>query len=1117
MANSDEKWYFSKERLENSPSRQCGIENYKELSYRQQAANFIQDMGQKLKVSQLCINTAIVYMHRFYVFHSFTQFPWASIASASIFLAAKVEEQPRKLEHVIKYANLCKNPHDTRFEINSERYQAQSQDLVFNENILLQTLGFDVAIDHPHTHVVRCCHLVRASKDLAQTSYFMASNSLHLTTMCLQYKPTVVACFCIHLVCKWSNWEIPLSNEKREWFSYVDSTVTADLLKQLTEEFLTIFERCPSRLKEKIMAIGGYSPFESEKKLAIMPDNAKEEHHRQHHDNSNKSGSVDDSHKPRPPRPHDGSVSSGSCQQSLDREYREKREAERMARYSSSKPAAPNTVNKQPLPHGHHRPPVDPKVKPHGRPPSSGYASSANRPDAHSRDLLREAARDIGLMKEYREQSREFAESSRDNVKMSSGGSRDLLQVRNSDKELLQQQKRDSMLKPNVSSDGSSYMDKQRGDMQRLSSSNSSNRSSIDPNKLSSSSSSSSSQQHINKHEPSSGRHPDDSTKQLQQQPHVNEIKKHLSSAGVYDKSMTSSFLNKSMNATSRNKTESPFTASSTDVSKSVPKMNSMNSSSVVNAIKSESHNGSNTTGASNSYLPVIDDKIKIEIKSEIKEEIVTPQKPNVVKKPSLFSPEKTSPIRQKTPPLTRSIDIPTTPSTSHLPPTISPFNSPDAIAVDKQRNRTLSSSSEPELRPVMKKIDQVEGFENLLRDPSIGIKVNHHVPDIITPIADTKSEKINNQLKEISKEMKAPDLIPPFTNPLSTQSSSQTIVNGIETNATLISNLLKESHAVSHLPTITSPVDKVEVKEQPKEKDHHHKERKKKNKEKHKHKDKDRSKEDKERKKKHKDKDREKHKDKSKEKEKQAEAVPPAAQPIKITISKDKIQPPDPAIISAGLKIKIPKDRLKPDTISNESTPTAPLKIKISKEVINNYSGESKKRERDKTSPRDGGPPAKMSKSSHNRSSDTKPNGRSSYNKVSAYSNNSNINSNHNNSKMRPQPQQQVHQQSQQQHFNSSKMQSNVACMSQPPPAMQPNFFYPPPYNMPLHMHPNMNVPPPPQYMYQDPQMYLYGNGGYPMYSGLYSHPPPPAVGGAPPLPQDAPPDVPPPPPPEV
>lgn len=32
--------------------------------------------------------------------------------------------------------------------------------------------------------------------------------SLHLTTLCLQYKPPVVACACIHLASKWSNWEV---------------------------------------------------------------------------------------------------------------------------------------------------------------------------------------------------------------------------------------------------------------------------------------------------------------------------------------------------------------------------------------------------------------------------------------------------------------------------------------------------------------------------------------------------------------------------------------------------------------------------------------------------------------------------------------------------------------------------------------------------------------------------------------------------------------------------------------------------------------------------------------------------------------------------------------------
>jgi len=47
---ADEKWYFTKEQLANSPSRKCGIDADKELSNRQQAANFIQDMGQRLVV-----------------------------------------------------------------------------------------------------------------------------------------------------------------------------------------------------------------------------------------------------------------------------------------------------------------------------------------------------------------------------------------------------------------------------------------------------------------------------------------------------------------------------------------------------------------------------------------------------------------------------------------------------------------------------------------------------------------------------------------------------------------------------------------------------------------------------------------------------------------------------------------------------------------------------------------------------------------------------------------------------------------------------------------------------------------------------------------------------------
>ncbi|KAG8546094.1 hypothetical protein GDO81_019777 [Engystomops pustulosus] len=188
-------------------------------------------------------------MHRFYMHHSFTKYHRNIISPTALFLAAKVEEQPRKLEHVIKVCHACLNPADPQLDTKSDAYLQQAQELVILETILLQTLGFEITIEHPHTDVVKCTQLVRASKDLAQTSYFMATNSLHLTTFCLQYKPTVIACVCIHLACKWSNWEIPVSTDGKHWWEYVDQTVTLELLDELTHEFLQILEKTPSRLK----------------------------------------------------------------------------------------------------------------------------------------------------------------------------------------------------------------------------------------------------------------------------------------------------------------------------------------------------------------------------------------------------------------------------------------------------------------------------------------------------------------------------------------------------------------------------------------------------------------------------------------------------------------------------------------------------------------------------------------------------------------------------------------------------------------------------------------------------------------------------------------------------
>lgn len=48
-----ERWLFTRSQLMNAPSRKCGVDSDKETYYRQQAANFVQDMGQRLQVYPL--------------------------------------------------------------------------------------------------------------------------------------------------------------------------------------------------------------------------------------------------------------------------------------------------------------------------------------------------------------------------------------------------------------------------------------------------------------------------------------------------------------------------------------------------------------------------------------------------------------------------------------------------------------------------------------------------------------------------------------------------------------------------------------------------------------------------------------------------------------------------------------------------------------------------------------------------------------------------------------------------------------------------------------------------------------------------------------------------------
>ena len=123
------QWYYDKKDLKNTPSYLAGLESETETRYRREGARFIQEVGKTLNLRHDTMATASVYFHRFYMFHSFIEFPryvsrlkmntmvnllifpMQVTATCTLFLSGKAEETPKKCRDLIKTVRGLSNDH----------------------------------------------------------------------------------------------------------------------------------------------------------------------------------------------------------------------------------------------------------------------------------------------------------------------------------------------------------------------------------------------------------------------------------------------------------------------------------------------------------------------------------------------------------------------------------------------------------------------------------------------------------------------------------------------------------------------------------------------------------------------------------------------------------------------------------------------------------------------------------------------------------------------------------------------------------------------------------------------------------------------------------------------
>ncbi|XP_061561042.1 cyclin-K isoform X1 [Phycodurus eques] len=254
-------WYWDKKDLAHTPSQSEGLDPGTEARYRREGARFIFDVGTRLGLHYDTLATGIIYFHRFYMFHSFKQFPRYVTGACCLFLAGKVEETPKKCKDIIKTARSLLN--DVQF---AQFGDDPKEEVMVLERILLQTIKFDLQVEHPYMFLLRYVKQLKGEKNkvckVLQMAWTFVNDSL-CTMLSLQWEPEIIAVAVMYLagrLCKFDIQEWTAKQSSRRWWEQFVQDVPVELLEDICHQILDLYSHgnkpIPQQLQDKERAAG---------------------------------------------------------------------------------------------------------------------------------------------------------------------------------------------------------------------------------------------------------------------------------------------------------------------------------------------------------------------------------------------------------------------------------------------------------------------------------------------------------------------------------------------------------------------------------------------------------------------------------------------------------------------------------------------------------------------------------------------------------------------------------------------------------------------------------------------------------------------------------------------
>ncbi|KAK9947036.1 hypothetical protein M0R45_012473 [Rubus argutus] len=214
------RWYFTKQEIEDSPSRRDGISTKKESHLRSLYCSFLQEIGMKLKVPQLTISSAMMLCHQFYMRQSHAKNGWQTVATASIFLACKAEDTPRYLNDVVVVAYEMVHKFDS-----SALHRIRQKEFLNKQKELILV----------------------AERVLAAAWSFV--NDWLRTSLCLLYKPHYIAAGSVALAANFQKVKLPREKGKVWWLEF---DVNAEQLDEVIQRMHSMFKPLPAKTERVV-------------------------------------------------------------------------------------------------------------------------------------------------------------------------------------------------------------------------------------------------------------------------------------------------------------------------------------------------------------------------------------------------------------------------------------------------------------------------------------------------------------------------------------------------------------------------------------------------------------------------------------------------------------------------------------------------------------------------------------------------------------------------------------------------------------------------------------------------------------------------------------------------